>query len=70
MIGQPIGKLPTSHTTPHVARTPYPPGSINEKGQQKVIDPKTGKVRWIDRKKGSVLGERGVPVRPESSDAT
>jgi len=70
IIGQAIGKLPTKQTTPHVARTPYPIGAINEKGQQKVVDPKTGRIRWIDRKKGSVLSGHGIPVRPEDADAT
>ena len=62
-IGQPIGKLP-SKATQHVARTPLPPGSINAKGQQKVIDPKTGKTRFIDRKQGMVQSSTGVPVKP------
>lgn len=61
-IGQPIGKLP-SKATEHVARIPLPPGSINAKGQQKVIDPKTGKTRFIDRKQGMVQSPTGVPVK-------
>ena len=64
-IGQPIGKLPQKATT-HVARTPLPPGAINAKGQQKVIDPKTGETRFIDRKKGMVQSPTGVPVKPPS----
>ena len=64
-IGQPIGKLP-SKATEHVARTPLPPGSINAKGQQKVIDPKTGKTRFIDRKHGMVQSPTGVPIKPPS----
>jgi hypothetical protein len=63
-VGQPIGKLPSKNTTKHVARNPYPPGAINEKGQQKVIDPKTGKTRWIDRKQGMVQSPTGVPIKP------
>lgn len=63
-IGQPIGKLSAKHTTKHVARTPLPPGAINAKGQQKVIDPKTGKTRFIDRKKGMVQSPTGVPIKP------
>jgi len=63
-IGQPIGKLSAKHTTEHVARTPMPPGGVNAKGQQKVIDPKTGKTRWIDRKSGMVQSATGVPVKP------
>jgi hypothetical protein len=39
------------------------PGSVNAKGQQKVIDPVTGKTRWIDRKKGVVMSNTGVPVK-------
>jgi minimal CRISPR polymerase domain len=62
-IGQPIGKLP-SKATKHVARTPLPPGAINAKGQQKVIDPKTGDVRFIDRKQGMVQSPTGVPIKP------
>lgn len=62
-VGQPIGKLP-SKGTQHVARTPLPPGAINAKGQQKVIDPKTGKTRFIDRKQGMVQSPTGVPVKP------
>ena len=65
-IGQPIGKLSAKHTTAHVARTPTPPGAINEKGQQKVIDPKTGKTRWIDRKQGMVQSATGVPIKAPS----
>jgi hypothetical protein len=61
-VGQPIGKLPSKATT-HVARTPMPPGAVNAKGQQKVIDPKTGKVRFIDRKQGMVQSTTGVPVK-------
>jgi hypothetical protein len=63
-IGQPVGKLSAKHTTKHVARTPFPPGAINGKGQQKVIDPKTGKTRWIDRKNGMVQSATGVPIKP------
>lgn len=64
-IGQPIGKLPQKGTK-HVARTPLPPGAINAKGQQKVIDPKTGDTRFIDRKKGMVQSPTGVPIKPPS----
>ncbi len=64
-VGQPIGKLP-SKATKHVARTPLPPGAINAKGQQKVIDPKTGDTRFIDRKKGMVQSPTGVPIKPPS----
>lgn len=63
-IGQSAGKLSAKHTTKHVARTPFPPGAVNGKGQQKVIDPKTGKTRWIDRKQGMVASATGVPVKP------
>jgi hypothetical protein len=43
-----------------------PPGAINAKGQQKVVDPKTGKTRFIDRKQGMVQSPTGVPVKPPS----
>lgn len=65
-IGQPVGKLSAKHTTAHVARVPTPPGAINEKGQQKVVDPKTGKTRWIDRKQGMVQSATGVPIKAPS----
>ncbi len=64
-IGQPIGKLPSKATT-HVARTPMPPGAVNAKGQQKVLDPKTGETRFIDRKQGMVQSPTGIPVKPPS----
>jgi hypothetical protein len=63
-----LGKLPTKATTQHVARTPLTPGSINLKGQQKTIDQKTGKTRWIDRKKGVVMGPSGVPVKAAAQE--
>lgn len=62
-VGQPIGKLPAK-ATKHVARTTMAPGGVNAKGQQKVIDPKTGKTRWIDRKQGMVQSTTGVPIKP------
>lgn len=68
-VGGGIGKLPSKNTTAHVARTPFPPGAVNAKGQQKIIDPKSGNTRWVDRKKGSVLSASGVPIRnPGQSD--
>lgn len=63
-IGQPLGKLPTSATTEHVARTPLLPGATNTQGQKKVIDPVTGKTRWIDMKEGRVQSPTGVPIKP------
>lgn len=63
-VGQSIGKLPTSATTPHVARTPQLPGAVNTKGQKKVIDPETGETRWIDMKEGRVQSPEGIPVKP------
>jgi len=65
-IGQPAGKLSSKHTTEHVARIPTPPGAINSKGQQKIIDPATGKTRWIDRKQGMVQSATGVPIKSPS----
>ncbi|CAK0741365.1 conserved hypothetical protein [Azospirillaceae bacterium] len=62
-VGQPIGKLSTKATTEHVTRNVMPPGAINVKGQQKVIDPVTGKTRWIDRKQGMVQSPTGVPIK-------
>ncbi len=41
-----------------------PPGAINAKGQKKVIDPITGKTRWIDMKEGKVASATGVPIKP------
>lgn len=67
-VGQSIGKLPTSATTKHVARTPQLPNAVNAKGQKKVIDPVNGRVRWIDMKEGKVRSPTGVPVKPASED--
>ena len=64
-IGQSIGKLPTKHTTEHVAKTPIPEGGLNAKGQMKVTD-STGVVRFIDMKQARVRGPSGVPVKPPS----
>lgn len=64
-IGQGVGKLPTSATTQHVARTPFSEGAVNDKGQKKVTDPQTGEVRWIDMKQGRVQGPTGIPVKPQ-----
>jgi hypothetical protein len=66
--GSGLGKLPTKATTKHTPRTPLTPGSINLKGQQKTIDQKTGKTRWIDRKKGVVMGPSGVPVKAAAQE--
>lgn len=63
-IGQPIGKLPTSATTQHVARTPLAPGAVNAQGQKKYVDPKTGKESFINMKEGRVLNNEGKPVKP------
>lgn len=63
-IGQPIGKLPTSATTPHVAKEPIAEGGINAKGQKKITDPETGKVKMVDMKEGRVLNNEGTPVKP------
>lgn len=62
IIGQSVGKLSSKHTTEHVARTTMPPGSINAKGQQKIVD-NQGKVRFIDRKQGMVQGPSGAPIK-------
>jgi hypothetical protein len=63
-IGQPVGKLPTSATTQHVAREPLPPGAVNAQGQKKYVDPKTGKESFINMKEGRVLSPEGKPVKP------
>lgn len=63
-IGQPVGKLPTGQTTPHVARTPLAPGAVNAQGQKKYVDPETGKESFINMKEGRVLNESGKPVKP------
>lgn len=61
-VGQPIGKLPTKHTTTHVAKEPIPVGGVNAKGQKKVQDAQ-GNVRFIDMKSPRVQGPAGVPVK-------
>lgn len=63
-IGQPVGKLPTGQTTPHVARTPLAPGAVNAQGQKKYVDPKTEKESFINMKEGRVLNNEGKPVKP------
>lgn len=63
-----LGKLPTKATTKHTARTPLMEGSINLKGQQKTVDKKTGKTRWINRKKAVVMGPSGVPVKENAQE--
>ena len=62
-IGQPIGKLPTSQTTKHVARTPMPIGAVNALGQKKIMD-NQGKIRFINMKQGLVQGPSGAPIKP------
>lgn len=64
MIGsvEKSGNLPTKQTTRHVGSPDRPPGEIDSKGRMKFIDKVTGKVRWIDRKKGVVLDDNGNPV--------
>lgn len=47
-----------------------PPGAVNANGQQKVVDPKTGKTRWIDRKQGMVQSAVGVPIKPPRKAAS
>lgn len=63
-IGQGVGKLPTSATTEHVAKVPQQPGSVNDKGQMRYVDPKTEKESYIDMKEGRVLSPTGKPVKP------
>lgn len=64
-IGQGVGKLPTSATTEHVARTPLAPGAVNAQGQKKYVDPVTGKESFINMKEGRVLSPTGKPVKPQ-----
>jgi hypothetical protein len=63
-IGTGVGKLPTSATTPHVPKVPQQPGSVNDKGQMRYVDPKTEKESYIDMKEGRVLSPTGKPVKP------
>ena len=44
-----------------------PEGAVNGKGQKKVLDPKTGKVRWINMKNGMVQSPTGIPIKPPKS---
>jgi len=43
-------------------------GAVNDIGQKKVVDPITGKTRWITLRDGKVLSPTGVPVKPEKLD--
>jgi len=63
-IGQGVGKLPTAATTEHVPKVPQQPGSVNDKGQMRYVDPKTQKESYIDMKEGRVLSPTGKPVKP------
>ena len=40
-------------------------GATNDKGQKKVVDPITGKTRWITMREPKVSSPTGVPVKPE-----
>ena len=40
-------------------------GAVNDKGQKKIIDPITGKTRWITMREGKVKSPTGVPIKPE-----
>lgn len=63
-IGQGVGRLPTAHSTPHIAKEPLPIGGLTTKGQRKVLDSQ-GKIRFIDMKVGRVLDPvSGVPIKP------
>jgi hypothetical protein len=55
-------RLPTKRTTRHVAKPQIPEGAVNLKGYQKVIDNQTGRVRYVDRKKGVILDAGGDPT--------
>ena len=57
-----VKKLPTKHSTPHIAKDPLPFGGTTSKGQRKVLDSQ-GKTRFIDMKQGRVKGPAGVPVK-------
>lgn len=58
-----VKKLPTKHSTPHIAKEPLPEGGVNAHGQKKHTDPTTGKAAFIDMKVGRVKGPRGLPVK-------
>ncbi len=53
------GRLPTVHTTRHIAMPKRPEGFITMDGRQKVVDNQTGRVKYIDRKIGVALDEGG-----------
>jgi hypothetical protein len=55
-IGQ---HLPAKQTTKHVAKQPLPEGAVNSKGFQKVRDRQTGRIKYVDRKKGVALDNSG-----------
>jgi hypothetical protein len=42
-----------------VGKVVRPPGSVNYKGQQKVVDPTTGKTKLVQRRKGGALDFQG-----------
>lgn len=65
IIGQPVGKLPTSATTHHVARETLAPGAVNAKGQKKYVDPADGSEHFINMREGRVLSSTGKPVKPQ-----
>lgn len=58
-----VKKLSAKSPTPHVAKQPTPVGGVNVQGQQRYIDPTTGKDAYIDMKKPRVMGPRGIPVK-------
>jgi len=41
---------------------------VNAKGQKKVIDPQTGKVRFINMREGRVASPTGIPVKPGQAE--
>ena len=41
---------------------------MNGKGQKKVIDPITGKTRWIRMTEGKVQSPTGVPIKPPQGE--
>jgi hypothetical protein len=58
-----VKKLPTKHSTPHIAKEPTPEGGVNPKGQKRYKDPTTGKDAYIDMKRPMIMGPRGIPVK-------
>jgi hypothetical protein len=55
-------RLPAKQTTKHVPRHRLPVGAVNRKGFMKLIDKTTGRVRYVDAKKGLIRAPDGDPT--------